>query len=220
MAEGHRQRMRERFYKEGIDSFEPHEVLEMALYFTLPRRDTNALAHKLIDKFGSFHSVLEASREELLRFGLTENSVAHLKMLPAFLNYYLQSKSSGTPILSDTTSVGNYLMNKIGERPNEVFGMLCLTTQRKVINFEIISDGTVNHTDVSPRKVAECALRNNASYVIFTHNHPGGALMPSGEDKLLTRQLSAMLSSIGIGTIDHIIIANGRFCSMGELNML
>ncbi len=220
MAEGHRQRMRNRFYKEGIDSFEPHEALEMILYFTIPRHDTNAIAHKLIDHFGSFHGVLEANREDLIKFGLTENTAAHLNMLPAFLNYYMQSHSTGTPHFPDCTSIGNFVVNKIGERTNEVFGVLCLTMQRKYINFEIVAEGTVSSASVSPRKVAECALRNNASIVVLAHNHPGGTLIPSADDKLLTAELSAMLTPLKIKVSDHIIVANGRFSSMSEQGLI
>lgn len=220
MAEGHRQRMRNRFYKEGIDSFEPHEALEMLLYFTIPRHDTNAIAHKLIEHFGSFHGVLEANREDLMKAGVTENTAAHLNMIPAFLNYYMQSHSTGTPLFPDCTSIGNFAVNKIGERTNEVFGILCLTMQRKFINFEIIEEGTVTSASVAPRKVAECALRNNASKVVFVHNHPGGSLVPSVEDKLLTKALSSMLEGIGISVVDHIIVANGRFSSMSEQGLI
>ncbi len=220
MAEGHRQRMRERFYQEGIDHFAPHEALEMLLYFALPRKDTNPLAHKLIDHFGSFHGVLDANREDLIKFGLTENTAALLNMMPAFSNFYMQSRAIGTPVLSDSTILGNLAVNKIGERNNEVFGIICMTTQRKFINFEIVDEGTVNHSNVSARKVVECALRNNATRVAFTHNHPGGSLTPSNEDKQLTANLSAILSNLGISVTDHIIVANGRFLSMREQGML
>lgn len=220
MAEGHRQRMRERFYKEGIDSFEPHEALEMILYFTIPRRDTNALAHKLIDHFGSFHAVLEADRDDLLKFGISENTAALLNMFPSFLNYYTKSRVDGTPFLSDTTAMGNFAVSKIGTRTNEVFGVICLTTQRKYINFEIVAEGTVNSTSVPPRKVAECALRNKAAQVVLVHNHPGGSLAPSAEDRALTNKLSAMLKAMDIEVPDHIIVANGRFLSMCEQLMI
>ncbi len=220
MAEGHRERMRKRFFEEGIDHFQPHEVLEVLLYFAYPRRDMNKLAHDLIDQFGSFHGVLDASRESLVRSGLTENAAAIVKMIPAFSNYYLQSRANGTKTFNDCTSIGNYAVNRIGERTNEVFGVLCLTAQRNFINFEIIEEGTVNSTTVSPRKVAECALRNNAAKVVFAHNHPGGSLMPSADDKLLTNSLSAMLHSIGVGLVDHIIVAHGRFTSMSEQGLI
>ena len=216
MAEGHRQRMRSRFYGEGIDHFEPHEVLEMILYFTIPRKDTNALAHSLIENFGSFHGVLEASRESLTEFGLTENTVALLNMLPAFFNYYSSSRVDGTPFLYDTTEMGNFAVNKIGTRTNEVFGIICLTTQSKYINFEIVATGTVNATTVSPRKVAEFVLRNNAAKVVFVHNHPGGSLSPSAKDIELTKTLIEMCKKIEVSVVDHIIVANGRFSSMAE----
>jgi DNA repair protein RadC len=220
MAEGHRQRMRERFYNEGIDNFEPHEALEMLLYFSIPRKDTNDLAHKLIDRFGSFHAVLEADRKALLDFGLTENTAALINMVPAFSNYYLQSRSSGTPTLSNLTDIGNLAVMKIGTRKNEVFALMLLDSQSHYINFEIIEHGTVSSTSVSPRKVAESVLRNNAVNVVFVHNHPGGSLQASGEDKLLTQNLAVLLKSIGARLKDHIIVANGRFSSMLELGAI
>lgn len=216
MAGGHRQRMRNRFYKEGIDNFEPHEVLEMILYFSLPRIDTNPLAHKLIEKFGTFHGVLEANYEDLIAFGLTETTVALLKMMPAFSNYYIQSHTKGISVLSDCTAVGTYVTEKIGQRPIEVFAIICLDVQNRVKNFEILAEGTVNSSSVPPRKVAECALRNNASRVVLAHNHPGGTLFPSTEDKLFTKRMNDMLEAIDVTLLDHIIVANGRFLSMRE----
>lgn len=207
--------MRKRFYKEGIDHFEPHEVIEMILYFAYLRIDTNPLAHKLIDRFGSFHGVLEANREDLLESGLTENAAALLNMIPAFSNYYMQSHIE-TKVLPDSTAVGNYAVSKLGLRPTEVFAVICLNAQNRVLNFEILSEGTVNTSNVPPRKVAEAALRNHAASVVLTHNHPGGGLMPSTEDKELTKKLDSMLESIGVTLIDHIIVANGRFCSLRE----
>ena len=220
MAEGHRQRMRERFYNEGIDHFEPHEALEMLLYFAIPRKDTNPLAHQLIEHFGSFHGVLEAKREDLIKFGLSESPTALLNMLPSFMNYYMQSRVSGTPYLADITDTGNYAVNKLGERTYEVFGVICMTAQRKLINFEIIETGTVSTTTVSPRKVVECALSNNAARIVLTHNHPGGSLYPSEDDRKLTKQLITILEPLNISVTDHIIVANGRFLSMREQGML
>lgn len=208
--------MRARFYKEGIDSFEPHEVLEMLLYFALPRIDTNPLAHKLIERFGSFHGVLEANYEDLIEFGLTEKTVALLKMTPAFSNYYIQSHTNGVKVLSNCTQVGLYVADKIGHRTKEVFCVLCLDVQNHVKNFEILTEGTVNYSGVPPRKVAECALRNNAARVVLAHNHPGGSLTPSAEDIALTKRMRDMFDSIDVNLLDHVIVANGRFLSMRE----
>lgn len=216
---GHRQRMRERFYNEGIDSFEPHEVLEMLLYFSVPRKDTNELAHTLIDTFGSFHGVLEADRTDLVKY-VTDNTAALLNMMPAFSNYYLQSRLNKDIVLANSTDIGVFAVSKIGIRKNEVFGLICLNSQMHYINFEIVEHGTVSSTTVSPRKVVECAIRNNAANVVFVHNHPGGSLQPSAEDRVLTKKLSAILSSIGVITFDHIIVANGRYCSMQDLELM
>lgn len=220
MAEGHRQRMRNRFYKEGIDNFEPHEVLEMLLYFSIPQKDTNELAHRLIMRFGSFHGVLESSYEDLRDFGLGEKTTALLKMLPAFFNYYMKSRVSDSHPLLTSTDIGNFAAGKIGVRENEVFGVICLDIQRKYINFELINEGTVNSTSVPARKVAECALRNKASRVVFVHNHPGGSLAASNEDITLTRTLTNVLNAVDVGVIDHIIVANGRFSSMSDQGLL
>lgn len=222
MAEGHRQRMRDRFYDGGevFDNFKPHEVLEMILYFTIPRRNTNELAHALIDRFGSFHGVLNADRNDLLDFGLTENTVALLKMIPAFSNFYMHSLVKGTPYLTNTTSLGNFAAGMIGERPYEIFGAIFLTAQMKYINFEIIEIGTVNQSNVNLRKVMEAVIRNKAVRVAFVHNHPGGSLMPSREDKALTKRLSDLLGAINVTVIDHFIVANGRFASMQELGAM
>lgn len=221
MHEGRRKRLRYRFREFGIDNFAEHEALELMLYYVIPRADTNPLAHALIDEFGSFSDVLDADFKDLLKVkGVGENVALFLKLFPQVFNYYSKNKNKQNPVLLNSTMAGEYAVSFIGERIYEVFVIICLDAQRKVLSAKIIDEGTVSETFVHPRKVAEYVLRENAHSVIIAHNHPSGTLHPSEDDLVLTKKLCSMFEYMGIPVIDHIIVANGKFASMADRGLL
>lgn len=221
MHEGHRKRLKNRCARQGFDSLEEHEALELLLYYSIPRKDTNETAHRLLARFGSFAAVLDADAEELKKVeSVGEHTAAFLKLLPAAGNYYAKSRYREKPYLRNATEAGKYMAAMIGERTNEVFAAACLDAQRRVIEFCVIEQGTVSETSVSPRKVAETLIRYNTVSVIFAHNHPSGTLHPSEEDLSLTRKLCDMLESMGINVIDHIIVGQQQFTSMSERGLM
>ncbi|HHU21858.1 MAG TPA: DNA repair protein RadC [Clostridiales bacterium] len=219
--DGHRERMKKRFLQYGLDNFDDHNVLELLLFYALPRRDLNPLAHNLLNHFGSLSGVLEASIEDLKRVpGMGENAAILLKLVPQVSRRYLISKNSDYDILDSVTKAGQYLMPLFMYERDEVVYMICLDAKRKVISCREISRGVVNTAEVSIRKIVEFALANNATSVIISHNHTSGIALPSYEDEMTTLQIKAALEMVGITLADHIIVAGDDYVSLAESGLL
>ncbi len=216
---GHRERMRKRYQQSSLDSFADHEILEMLLYYCLPRRDTNGLAHQILDAFdGKFHSVLDASCEELTQIpGVSENTAVLLSMLPQVFRRYRESMDIGDrKRLNSAKAAGNYFIPKYIGRIRETVMLVCVDGKCRVINSQILIEGTVDTAPISVRRIAEIALRYNAFGVLLAHNHPGGQALPSREDIFLTQEIAKGLAVLGIRLVDHIIIAGEDYTSMSE----
>lgn len=219
--DGRRDRLRERFLNEGIDHFEPHEVLELILYYTIPRGDTNPQAHNLLAHFGSFSNVLEAPVEEVAKVdGIGEKSAFLIHLLPSLFRYYSRSKWSRKVVLGTSREAAEYAISMYVGYTTEAFGIICVDSNRTVQYSGIISEGTTNKTIVYPRDVVHAAIKHNAQNVILTHNHPNGSRAVSPADRALTDDLLKALHVMDINVIDHLIVAGDTCVSMSELGML
>lgn len=219
--EGHRKRLRERAAQTGLEGFQPHEVLELLLSETIPRKDVNPLAHALIDRFGSFSGVLNAAREELLQVpGVGERTADHLSMQVAFFRYYRHDRWRGRPRLNTRRDAGEYCTTLYDRQLTERMYLICLDVHKAVLASEILAIGTVDETPVYPRAVVECALRHHAHSAILVHNHPGGSLDPSQGDIRITALLEQALGVVGIELLDHIIVAGESYASMRTLGLV
>lgn len=219
---GHRERLRRRFLEEGIDSFEEHQVLELLLFHVIPRGDTNTTAHRLIQRFGSLSAVLEADPKDVATVdGIGEKAAAFLAMIPQVTRrYYHDRVLRDRPKLNSSDLVAEYLVPLMAGRPEEVFYVLCLDTQCRVLYPALISEGTVKEAAVYPRHVVEAALRHRAASVIFAHNHPAGTFTPSPQDHNLTKLLVQALGPLDIKVLDHIIVAGNRAYSFASEGVL
>ena len=217
MHEGHRLRLKRRFLDSGLDGFEPHNVLELLLFYSIPRRDTNEIAHNLINAFGSLSNVFDASYEELLKVdGVGEASALLIKLVPAIGKKYINDRAKSGTVIRDTASVAEYLLPKFYGATNEIVMLVCMDNKNRVKNCSIISEGTVNFADVNYRKIMELALRCSSTAVILAHNHPQGLPVPSQSDVETTRSLMKLLNTVSIKLLDHIIIADGQYTSMAD----
>ena len=213
--DGHRQRMRERFTQEGLDHFSEFEALEILLYYAIPRKDTNPLAHALIERFGSLAMVLEAPVEELEKVpGISNNAAVMLKLVTEMGRYYLVNRTGQNLILNTIADCGKYLTPFFFGRRNETVYLLCLDAKCKVLCCREVGEGSVNSANVPIRRIVEMALAANASSVVLAHNHPSGIALPSAEDILTTRRVAAALSTVDIVLVDHIVVAEDDFVSM------
>lgn len=221
MHEGHRERMRERFLQNGIEGFAPHEVLEMLLYFSKPRVNTNETAHDLIRQFGSFDRVLDADFESLCKVdGIGVNSAFMLRLIKDTINYYTKSKWADKPNLANTFAAGAYVLDMIGDQTSEGFYVLCLDAARNVLNLKKLSEGTAYRTYIDIQLIVKAAITHDAHSIILVHNHPNGLVEPSEADIQLTRRIQNAFKELNVKVIDHIIVGEGRFFSMAEKQLM
>ena len=215
--EGHRQRMKERFRQEGLDNFTEVQVLELLLFSCIPRRDTNPIAHDLLEKFGSLSQVLYASPEELAKVkGISENTALFLHMITEIGRYYLVNRTIQTTILPTIDKCGEYLVPFFFGRTVETVFLLCLDAKCKVLCCKEIGEGSVNSAGISVRKIVETALGVNASTVVLAHNHPSGLAIPSPEDIQATRRVAMALQAVEIELADHIVVADDDYVSLAQ----
>lgn len=213
--EGHRKRMKERFMKSGLDDFAPHNVLEFLLFYSIPRGDTNPIAHRLIDAFGSLSEVFDATPEELMKVsGVGESTAILISMIPQMARKYLEDKADAVNVVGGCGDIGAYLLPKFVGRTNEALMMVSIDNKNKVISCSVVAEGTVDSAKVSRRKVMEEAMKVKATRVILAHNHPRGVAVPSAEDVAMTREIGRLFAQVGIELVDHIIIADDDYVSM------
>lgn len=213
--DGHRQRMKERFRQEGLDHFSEIQVLELLLFYCVPRQDTNPLAHALLEHFGSLAQVLEAPAEELEKVkGIGSNAATFLSLMNQVGRYYLVSRSQQNVILRTIKECGDYLIAFFYGRRNEMVYLLCLDAKCKVLCCKAVGEGSVNSAGVSIRRIVETALGANATSVILAHNHPSGIAVPSAEDVKTTQRVAAALNAVDICLVDHIVVADDDYVSM------
>lgn len=212
--DGHRKRLKQRFIKSGLDDFEPHNVLELVLFYSVPRKDTNPLAHRLINRFGSLSGVFDAKPEELMKVdGVTENTAALLSMIPQVARKYLEDKADAANVIGGFSDIGEYLMPKFVGRTVETIILAALDNKNKIISCRIVAEGENDHANISKRKVMEEAMRSGATRVIIAHNHPRGFAIPSNEDIYFTEEIYSLLKSVGIELVDHMVFAEDDYIS-------
>lgn len=217
----HRQRLKKRFLNEGLENFEKHNILELILFYSIPREDTNPLGHRLIDHFGSLSAVFDAEYEDLLKVkGVGENTALLLKLCPAITKAYMDDRNRIGVVLSDTKDLSDFLIPKFAGETNEVVYLICLDNRRRVLSCEKVDEGTVNESKLHPRKIAEIALLHNATAVVVAHNHPNAYAMPSKSDVRTTAHILHSLHNLGIYLVDHIIVSDTEAVSMEDSGLI
>jgi DNA repair protein RadC len=218
---GHRMRLRERFRKSGPDALSDYELLEMALFPALPRRDTKPLAKLLLKKFGSFAEVMHAP-EGLLREveGVGEASINQIKLIAAAATRIAQGELRQRILLSSWDDVIGYCRTSMAFADKEQFRLLFLDKRNRLIADEVQQIGTVDHTPVYPREVIKRALELSATAIILVHNHPSGDPSPSQADIQMTRAIVDIATPLGISVHDHIIVGRGGHASLKGLRLI
>lgn len=215
--EGHRERLRQRFQTEGLDHFNDIQMLELLLFYAIPRKDTNVIAHALLDRFGSVAQVLDAPAAELQKVpGMGEGAATFLTLIAQSYRYYLVSKANNTCAVKSIEECGSYLCSFFQGRRNETVYLLCLDAKCGVLGCKMIAEGSVNSASVPVRKVVETALSTNATAVILAHNHPSGVALPSDEDVQTTIHIAQALKMVGVQMVDHIVVADDDYVSVRQ----
>ncbi|WP_419900436.1 RadC family protein [Roseomonas sp. USHLN139] len=220
-AEGHRARMRQRLLGTGPEALLDHELIEMLLFLALPRRDTRALAHALLARFGSFARVLSAPVPALLAVeGLGEAGVAALKTVQGAALRLLRAELLDRPVLDSWEALTGYLRAAMGREGVEQFRVLFLDVRNRLIADEALGRGTVNHTPVYPREVVKRALELGATALVLAHNHPSGDVSPSAADVSMTAEVRRAAEALGLVLHDHLIVGAGRCLSFRAEGLL
>ena len=215
--DGHREKMRQRFLKSGLDAFADHEALELLLYYAIPRRDTNPIAHALMERYGSLSAVLAAPVEDLKKVeGVGESAAILLKLAPQLYRKAKMSDAEQETILSSVERVGAYLLDRFAGEKNEVVYQLCLDRKGKLLACKKLGEAGVTSADLDIRRLVENALLTGASAVVLAHNHPSGVALPSRDDYAATDRAKTALAVVGVALTDHIIVADGDFVSMAD----
>lgn len=212
----HRERMRTRFIEHGLDNFADHEILELLLFYAIPRGDVNPLAHSLLDTFGSLANVLEASPEDLQKVkGLGPSAAGLLHLLPSVFQRYQISKLQGEQYNS-TQKIAEYLMGYYVDKPLEQLVVVLLDNSCKILRVCDIGEGSASSVRINMRKLLKCVLKYNAAEVVLAHNHPRGCCTPSRSDIIQTRSVREFLEKIDVRLVDHIIVAENTWISLAS----
>lgn len=210
---GHRDRLRARFLRQGLSDFDQHNMLELLLFYAIPRRDTNELAHKLIRHFGSLSGVFDADADELMRAaGLSENTAALIKLIPALAREYLLDRGLRASALDSFDKIGDYFCDYFTGFGHELMVVMTVSSGG-VPNTPpvVISEGSPDGCEIDMRKIAECLIRANASSFILAHNHPGTSAEPSDADLAVTRLVRDTFARLEIPLKEHFIVAGRSF---------
>ncbi|MEJ6463389.1 RadC family protein [Fusobacterium polymorphum] len=227
-SQGHRERIKEKFLKNGIDGFAEYEILELLLTYCIPRKDTKPIAKELLNKFKSLDNIFKADFDKLSAIdGLGKNSIVFLKLigdLPSII--YKDELKNKKLVDKETLKISNkdvllkYLRNKIGYEEIEKFYVLYLSSSNEVIEFEENSVGTLDRSSVYPREIYKKIINLNAKSVILAHNHPSDNITPSKCDIELTNEIAKGLKNFGALLIEHIIITKNSYFSFLEEGLI
>lgn len=218
---GHRERMKRRFLVNQGKDFNDHEMLEMLLFYVLPRENTNEVAHNLLNEFGSLRNVCNAEPSRIERVvGAGPATSLYLSLLFAIRKRIdLEKYDMDRFVASSTRVVGEFLMEYYRDKQYEEVCAMLLDNSLRLIEFKSLSTGSVNSSSFDVRSLARYALRIDATHVILSHNHPSGDTIPSLSDRDISLQLASALDAIGIILLDNIIVTGTSYKPMMSLGM-
>ena len=214
----HRQKVREKFYASGFKGMASHNILEMLLFFGIPYKDTNPIAHELIDRFGSLSAVFEANRTDLMQVkGMTENAACLITMMLPLYQEYSKELVKRRPKFKDLNETAGFLQTLYLDNNNiERVFLLCFDANNTLITYRMIGEGDVSSSNFDMRKIASTVLETNAASVVLSHNHPHGISAPSYQDGEATAAIASLLNTLNVKFADHIIVTDKDHFSMAN----
>ena len=220
---GHRQRLRDRFLKSGLECLADYEVVELILTLAIPRSDVKQPAKALIARFGNLRGILDAPIEELRAVpGIGNVTPIALQIIKAAATLYLQQGSEAHDSLADSDRLTSFWRMRIGALSNEVFEVGYLDSRYRLMRdgVETLEEGTVDRAAVYPRRVIEAALRRGAFALVLAHNHPNGVVSPTDHDKALTRAIVLAAETVSVRVLDHLIVSAHESFSFRKAGLL
>ena len=219
LHDGHRKRVKNKFVNNGIDSFDDHNIIEMLLFYGIPRKDTNEIAHVLINKFGSISGIMDAEIEELCSIdGISYHVASLIKLTKDLAKIYANEKMSPKQTVSHIDQVADYIKKQFMYLDVERFGILGIDGNNNIKGFTFITEGTMNETDVNLGLAVTKVLNKKWSNIVLCHNHPSGNLKPSSKDIATTDTLVRYFKSLGINVIDHLIVCDFDYLSIAGIS--
>jgi DNA repair protein RadC len=216
-GEGHRERLRGKFLKGGLERFSDGEVVEFLLTLGTPRGDLKVPAREALERFGSLSGVLSAPIEKLTDIkGIGPKNALYLKLVHQVGRRYLRDKMAGQAFFGSSRAVFDYLFHSMRDLKREVFKVLFLNRKNELIVDQDVFEGSLTGSAVYPREVLTIALEKRAAALVVVHNHPSGDPTPSAEDRKLTRELLWASKLLGVQLLDHIIIGNNVYFSFAD----
>lgn len=211
--DGHRGRLKERYIKEGGEHFAAHNLLELLLFYAIPRKDTNETAHLLLQRFGDVYGVLTAPVEELCKVkGVSESTAALIRLTGELGGRFYRDETASLLRFYTFDDMGKFLVRQYkGVRDERVMGLF-LTSKGMLLKKAVICNGNVSSVNLHPRDIVATALGCNAAAVVIAHNHPGGRAFPSSEDLSATAAIYSALNVNGLELVDHYIVAGSSYC--------
>lgn len=208
---GHRKRLKDRFLRDGLDGFEKHNMLELLLFYAIPQRDTNPIAHALIKRFGSLSGVFSASVDELCQIdGISEHTAALIKLVPEIYRASLRETLKDERYDS-LNKIGRLLVRYYTGMTVETVYLVLLDNSYRLLDVVKVGEGSVNRVRLETRKLIEYALRPNVSMVVLAHNHPNGNATPSSDDIATTAEIANIFRSINVEFLEHLLVAGDRY---------
>ena len=219
---GHRERLRERYLRAGIDSFHDYEIVELLLSFGTPRRDVKLQAKELSDSFGGLRGVMDAPAEELVKIkGVGKNNIIAIRLTRDILAKYLEQKLEKKKfVCRSSKEVFDYLFASMRSLDKEIFKVLYMDVKNNLIKTETAFEGSLTSTSIYPREIIKRALSCKAAVLIFAHNHPSGETEPSDADREITKSLILAGTIMEMKVLDHIVIGNNKYFSFADNGLI
>lgn len=214
--EGHRERMRNKYVNKGIEVFEQHEILEMLLFYAIPRKNTNDIAHRLLEACGSLSAVFDAPIDILMQQGLSYNAAVLLHMIPDLSRAYQSDKFDNEEKIITDENIGKKMVHLFAGKNEECVYAFFLDAKGKEKYSGIISKGDASSAPMFSKDIVSIAARCKAVTVIIAHNHPSGVAFPSRADLEATADIADALDTIGVHLADHIIVADRDYISLSS----
>ncbi|MDR1432733.1 MAG: DNA repair protein RadC [Puniceicoccales bacterium] len=221
--DGHRNRLRKRFLRSGFVGFADHEIVELLLTLSIPRKDVKATAKHLLQTFGSLAGIFDADIGEVVQVkGIGQSTAVALRIIRAVNSLYLQEKIESEPAFDSVGKAIELWRSRLSCLKFEVVEVAYLNSSLRLMKdgIERLETGTASATVFYPRKIAETAIRHGATAVIIAHNHPTGPAEPSDYDERSTRTIKTALQYLDIRLLDHIIISSNDAFSFKEHGLL
>ncbi len=215
--EGHRKRLKEKFLSVGADELADHELVELLLYYAIPRKNTNEIAHDLINEFGTLSEIFDADVESIEKIEeVTRHTAIMFKLMSACVKRYINDRNNIANVRLTPMNIDTYIKNLFYGHTREIAYVVFLDSKCIVRKVKKLSSGTINETPFYPREIVTLAVNERFPYMIIAHNHPSGNAIPSESDLRITKVIEQALSFVEVRLVDHVVVSGEEVTSIAR----